>query len=347
MTVRTKMMVSGRSAAFWAMGLLGLGAVMLLALSIGRYPAAPGEVIAILWNRLWPGDAAVDETSRRVVELVRGPRIMLAALVGAGLGVAGAALQGLFRNPLVGPDILGIASGAAFGGALAIMLVGAPAATVAAAFAFGLAAIVVVSLIGRAGGSGGALTLVLAGVVTGAFFSALVSLITFLADVNSELPAILYWLLGSFAGADYSKLALVTLTVAPAAVAIYALRFRLNVLSLGDAEARGLGLSVAPLRWAILTAVTVIVAGSVAVAGVIGWIGLVAPHIARFCVGPDHRVLLPASALVGALLLLIVDTLCRSATAAEIPLSVLTALIGAPIFVIVLRRAGRLGWGES
>lgn len=338
---------SASPAAFWFGAPALLAAAMVLALSIGRYPASPTEVLTILFDRLLAGEFVVDDVSRRVVEMVRGPRILLTVLVGAGLGVAGAALQGLFRNPLVGPGILGITAGAAFGGALAIMLIGAPAATVFGAFAFGILAIVVVSLIGRAGGSGGALTLVLAGVITGSFFSALVSLVTFLADVNSELPAILYWLLGSFAGANYGKLALAALTIAPAAFVVYALRFRLNVLSLGDSEARGLGVSVRFLRWTILTAVTVIVAGSVAVAGVIGWIGLVAPHIARFSVGADHRLLLPASALVGGLLLLIVDTLCRSATAAEIPLSVLTALIGAPIFVIVLRWASRLGWGDA
>ncbi|MBI1285487.1 MAG: iron chelate uptake ABC transporter family permease subunit [Thiobacillus sp.] len=336
-----------RSIVFWWSASFVLIITMLVALSIGRYPMAISDVLRLLWDRATSGDGASDEVSRRVVELVRTPRVLLSSIVGAGLGVAGAALQGVFRNPLVAPDILGIAPGAAFGGAVAILLSGDPTLTILSAFVFGIVAILAVSVIGRFGGLGSTLTLVLAGVITGAFFSALVSLTTFIADVESELPAILYWLLGSFAGADFGKLGLALATVLPAVGLIYALRFRINVLALGDTEARGLGLAVAPLRWTVLVGVTVIVAGSVAVAGIVGWIGLVVPHLARLCVGPDHRLLLPASALVGAFLLVLIDTICRSATASEIPLSVLTAIVGAPIFVMALRRAGRLGWGHG
>lgn len=327
---------------------IALVLAMLLALAAGRYEVAPLTVVAILFDNLAaasaPGWGEIDE---RVVELVRLPRVLLAALAGAGLGIAGAALQSLFRNPLVAPDILGIAPGAAFGGALGIMLAGTAAATVGGAFVFGLVAILLVTMVARSTGRTGTLTLVLAGVVIGAFMSALVSLVTFLADVESELPAILYWLLGSFASASYAKLGLLAVAVIPAVLILFGLRFRLNVLSLGEDEAAALGLDVAKLRWGIMLAVTVIVAASVAVAGVIGWVGLVVPHIARMFAGPDHRLLTPASAIIGALALVLVDTLCRTMTAAEIPLSVITALVGAPVFVILLRRSSGMGWSHA
>lgn len=333
--------------AFWALAPMFLVVLMVTGLAIGRYPIAPVQVIGVVLDSFLSLGAAAESVEQRVVGLVRAPRILLAATLGAGLGVGGAALQGIFRNPLIGPDIIGIAPGAAFGGALAILLIGHPAATIAGAFASGLLAIFVVSAVARAGGSTSTLGLVLAGVVVGAFFSALISLVTYLADVNSELPAILYWLLGSLSGANYGKLALAAGIALPAALIIIGLRFRINALALGDAEARGLGLNVVPIRWAVLGAVTVIVAAGVAVAGIIGWVGLVVPHLARLCVGPDHRAQLPAAALIGAALLVLVDTLARSLTAAEIPLSVLTALIGAPIFILVLRGRGRLGWGHG
>ncbi len=332
---------------FWVLAPLTLCALMLASLTIGRFPVPLSDVLMILSKAIASFSLDTGNAEESVIGIVRGPRILIAALVGGALGVAGAALQGIFRNPLVGPDIVGLSPGAAFGGALAILLIGNPLATIIGAFAGGLAAIIVVSAVARAGGASSVLALVLAGVVVGAFFGALVALITYLADVNSELPAILYWQLGTFAGADYQRLLLAAAVMIPATVAIFGLRYRINALALGDSEASGLGLSVVPLRWAVLTAITVIVAASVAVAGIIGWIGLVVPHIARLFVGPDHRLLLPASALIGAALLLIVDTMARSLTAAEIPLSVLTALVGVPVFVAVLRHRGRLGWGHG
>lgn len=313
--------------------------IMIIALTLGRYYIAPSNVISILLENLsLQAVADINDIERRVVELVRLPRVLLSLMAGAGLGMAGAALQSLFRNPLVGPDILGISPGAAFGGALAIMLVGTPFATVAGAFVFGLIAIVIVIIIAKPGAGTTTLTLVLSGVVVGAFFSALVSLVIFMADVESELPTILYWLLGSFASANFDKLLLMSITVAVGGAVLFGLRYTLNVLTLGDQEAAALGLNVVRIRWLTLAAVTIIVAASVAVAGVIGWVGLIVPHIARMFVGPDHKFLLPAAALIGAIVLILVDTICRSLTAAEIPLSIVTAIAGAPVFIIVLRR---------
>ncbi len=331
--------------AFFAIATLLCLAAMLHSIATGRFDVSLSAALSILLDNLIPQQhASWGVAEERVVELVRVPRILVAGIAGAGLGAAGAALQSLFRNPLVAPDILGIAPGAGFGGALAIMFLGTSWATVLGSFVFGLLAIILVMIVARSTGRNSTLTLVLAGVVIGAFFSALISLITYLADVESELPAILYWLLGSFSAANYSRALLLLVTVVPAGIILIALSFRLNIMSLGESEAAALGLDVNRVRWLVLLAATVIVAGSVAVAGIIGWVGLVVPHLARLFVGPSNRVLIPASALTGATFLILVDTLCRSLTAAEIPLSVITALVGAPVFVLLLRRAGGLGW---
>lgn len=329
--------------------LIGLLALVLLsALTMGRYPVPSTQVLAIVFSLPdWLSGAAYDPVAERVIEQLRLPRVALAALAGAGLSAAGAALQSLFRNPLVAPDILGIAPGAAFGGALAITLSAGSLMTVVSAFAFGIGAILLVTFIAAFNGHTSTLALVLSGVVTGALFNALISLVTFLADVESELPTILYWLLGSFSAAGPDKLLILALVVIPALAVLWSLAYRLNAIAMGEEDARALGVPVTSLRWIILLAVAMIVAASVSVAGIIGWVGLVVPHLARPLVGPDNRRLIPACALLGASFLVMVDTLCRSTTHAEIPLSVVTALIGAPVFMLMLRRAGAMGWARA
>lgn len=268
-----------RHGTFWPLAGIGLCFVACAALTIGRYPISVAQVISILADHVLPGYGSYSLTDARVVEWVRLPRVLMAMIAGGGLGLAGAALQSLFRNPLVGPDMIGIAPGAAFGGALAIMIPGAAWLTVGSAFAGGLAAIFIVLAFARASGRTGTLTLVLAGVVVGALFVALVSLIKFLANVESQLPAITYWLLGSFAGANYGKLAILTVAVLLGGAPLIGLRFHLNVMALGEDEAAALGLKVSTIRSIVLIGATFIVAASVAVAGVIGWIGLVVPHL--------------------------------------------------------------------
>ncbi len=274
----------------------------------------------------------------RIVLLVRLPRALLAAAAGAGLAVAGVALQGVFRNPLVAPQILGISPGAAFGGALAILFGIAGAAMVGMSFAFGIVALLAVGLLARIGGRTEIIAVILAGIVVGALFGALVSLLQFVADPNGSLPAIVYWLMGSFATATWQRLWLALPGLAAGTLLLLLLRFRLNLLSLDEAEARSLGVRPDQERWLVFVLVAAIVGSQVAVSGIIGWIGLGIPHVARFLVGHDHRALLPASALLGAAFLVSVDTLARTATAAEIPLGVLTAIVGAPVFAVLLRR---------
>ncbi|EKN3725286.1 iron ABC transporter permease [Yersinia enterocolitica] len=324
----------------------------MIALCSGRYPLSINTVTAILFSSIFPGETLNilpqwTMTEQRVVLSIRLPRILIAALTGAGLSVAGASLQGIFRNPLVGPQIMGVSSGAALGGAIAIVLFSSLMLTTTFAFMGGLLAMILVYFIGRYGGNTQVLMLILAGVVVGAFFTALISLLTYFADPNSTLPTIVFWLMGSFATINYHKLLLVAFPILFGILLLLLLRFRINVLSLGDETAAAMGVVVEKTRWWVLIAVTLITAATVAVAGSIGWVGLVVPHIARMIVGPDHRKLLPVAAIFGAIYMIIIDTLARSATSAEIPLGVLTALIGAPVFICLLRKKQDKGWNHD
>ena len=338
-------------AAWWAL-LCVLIFGVVVALSVGRFMLSPWTVVqqlgALLSHQsgLTNPDIAV-EMAEKLVLHVRLPRVLTALLIGASLAMCGAALQGAFRNPLVGPQILGISSGAALGGCLAIVFFSSMLSILGMAFAGGLLAIALVYGISRVGGRNHILVLVLAGVVTGAFFSSLLSLLTYFADPNDTLPAIVFWLMGSFATASYLKLGWVLVPMLAGMTVLCLMRFRINVLSMGDEHAASLGVRVERIRWLMLGCVALIVSSGVAVAGAIGWVGLIVPHFARMLVGPDHRVLLPASALMGAIFMLCVDTVARSLTVAEIPLDVITSLIGAPVFATVLRSAHGKGGAHA
>ncbi len=315
-----------------ALALLAFGALML-----GPYPLAPGEVLAALLGA-GEGQAAV------VVLGLRLPRVLAALLVGAALAAAGAAYQALFRNPLVSPDILGVSAGAGLGAVLGIFLSLPVVGIQAAAFAGGLAAVALVWVVASAVRQGDpTLILVLTGVVVGALAGAATSLVKVLADPYDQLPAITFWLLGSLAattGADVLP-ALPPVVLGLGLLAL--LRWRINVLAMGDEEARALGVDAGRLRLLTVAAATLVTASVTAIAGVIGWVGLVIPHIARMLVGPGFGRLLPVSAAIGAGYLLVVDTLARTVAATEVPLGILTAVIGAPFFVWLLAR-GRRAW---
>ncbi|MGO4739743.1 FecCD family ABC transporter permease [Bosea sp. 2KB_26] len=308
--------------------------VLLVSLGIGRYGISPSRVGQILL-----GFDGMDAIERHVVLTVRLPRVLTALAAGAGLALCGAALQGVFRNPLVGPHIIGVSTGAAFGGTLAILMSGSRGLLLLLAFLFGMLALLMVYALNALVARRNMLVLVLAGVVVSGFFGALVSLAQYLADAEEKLPRIVFWLLGSFATADYDKLALMLGLLAPGAALLLLLRWRINILSLGEEEARALGVRTEPTRWLVLVLIGLIVSAQVAVSGVIGWIGLVIPHLARMLVGPDHRALLPAAMLAGGLFMVLVDDLARTLSQSEIPLGILTALIGAPVFALVFLRA--------
>jgi len=278
---------------------------------------------------------------------VRLPRILLVTLCGMGLAMAGAAMQGVFSNPLVGPEVCGVSAGASFGGVLAIMLGWSATATVSLAFAFGLGALVAAFGLARLAGRSGTLSLVLAGVIIGAFFGALVGLAQYVADPQTKLPSIVYWLLGSFAGTTYDKVALVAGVTLAAGSLLLALRWRINLLSLGQTDAEALGVNVEWLRWGVVALVSLLVATQVSVSGGVGWVGLIVPHLARMLVGPEHSRLLPASALLGGLYLLAMDDLARAATEQEIPIGLLTALIGTPVFALLFWKLQAKGWSHD
>ncbi len=330
-------MVSGIVVASCLL-LLGLGVAFL----VGRYPVTPVQLLEVLWARLTGSAPTVPVNVEVVVMQVRGPRVLAAVLVGAALSLAGAAFQGLFRNPLVSPDILGASAGAALGAVLGIFLSFGIFGIQAAAFGGGLMAVSLVYLLGSTiRGGDPLLSLLLMGIVIGSLLGAGIGLLKYLADPYDQLPAITFWLLGSLAATSSEDLLPLLGPVALGSALLLLLRWKMNVMSLPDEEARTLGAPTRLLRVLIIAAATLVTAASVAAAGIVGWIGLVVPHLARFLVGPSFPRLLPTTALLGGGFLLLIDTLARTLAPVEIPLGILTALIGTPFFVYLLRGARR------
>lgn len=324
--------------------LLGLLALVVLALATGRFAVPLGDVVEILGARLLGLTARSDPAMQTVILQIRLPRVLAALVVGASLAAAGATYQGLFRNPLVSPDILGVSAGASLGAVLGIFLSLPVAAIQGLAFAGGLGAVAAVYAVGAAvRGQDPVLTLVLAGVAIGAVLGSAISLLKVLADPYNQLPAITYWLLGSLASVTLGDIGAILPAIGLGLAPLVLLRWRMNLMSLGEEEARALGVETRVLRPVLIAAATLVTAASVSVTGVIGWIGLLVPHVARLLVGPDFRRLLPASLVLGAGYLLAVDLVARTIAPIEVPLGILTALIGAPFFLWLLA-SGRRGW---
>jgi iron complex transport system permease protein len=335
-----------RPARFWlTAGLLAVLPVALFLASflIGRYPVPPLTVLRVIAAQFLPIVQDWPAVVGSVVLDVRLPRVVAAMIVGGGLAMSGACYQGVFRNPLVSPFTLGVSAGAGFGAAIAILMFDQRYAVQLSAFVFGLAAVGLCFFMSRLYRAGSTLVLVLAGVIVGSLFTALLSLLKYVADPNSKLPVIEFWLLGSLSSVSMADIAVVAAVVLPCAAVLLLLRWRINLLAMGDEQARILGVDAGRLRIVIVLLATLIAASTVAISGIIGWVGLVIPHLARMIVGPDFRRLLPATLSLGACYLLLIDDLARTVTAAEIPLGILTALVGAPAFMLLLRR-GSLGW---
>lgn len=328
-----------RGALLALMGVVLL-ACAILSLCLGRYAIAPADVVLTLLSPVF-GFEAPDAMMTTVVFSVRLPRILMSVLVGAALAVSGAAFQAVFGNPLVSPDILGVSAGASFGAALAILVSGSAMLIQGMALGFGLLAVGLVMLLGRVQNRTQLYMLVLVGVVVSALFEAFVSIIKYVCDPYDKLPAITSWLLGSLATATYRDVAIAALVIVPCSLVLLGLRWKLNLLSLDEEEARSLGVNVNRLRVITIVVATFMTATTVALCGVIGWIGLVIPHVARLLLGNDHRTLVPASLLLGGTYLLIIDDIARCATGVEIPLSILTAIIGAPFFAWLLRSTAK------
>ena len=304
---------------------------------LGRYPISPIDVVSTILCPIFP-QLEVSPTITTIVFEIRLPRIIAAIVVGAALAMAGAAFQSIFKNPLVSSDLLGVSNGAGFGAALAIILSGSNVAIQIFAFVFGMISVSITYLISRAYKAGGILILVLSGVAISAFFNALISAIKFVADPDDKLPEIVYWLMGSLASVTIDKLLMVMIPIIIGAAILLALRWHMNLLAMGDEEAQSLGLNPSRVRLLIIAGCTLLTSAAVSISGVIGWIGLVIPHMTRMIVGPDNRILIPASLSFGASFLLLIDNISRAVISIEIPIGILTAVIGVPIFLYLLKR---------
>jgi len=318
--------------------------LFIAALLLGRYPITPREVGRTLLSPLFHALAAdIPDVARQLILRIRLPRALAALLIGASFGGTGTAFQAIFKNPLVDSNILGVTSGAGFGAALALLLFRSGWEVQAFAFGFGLLAVALAFFGSRLYKSTPLLMLTLMGILIGSLFGSLTALLKYLADPLDTLPAITFWLLGSLTSVTWADLGALAVISVFGLVFLFLVRWRMNVLSLGDAEAKALGVDPARMKLWIIICATLMTSAAVSVSGVIGWVGLVIPHAGRLLVGPDHRRLLPASVGLGAAFLLLIDTLARTVLPGELPLGVLTGLVGVPILILLLRR-GRTGW---
>ena len=312
--------------------------VVFISLFVGVYKLSGNEVLSAIFNPKSPASG-----TRIIVWYLRFPRAMAAAFVGASLAVSGAAYQGVFRNPLVNSGMLGVSNGAGFGACLAIVAFGGGVSVYFCSFACAIIAVILAWFTGRIYGKTSSVTLILGGVVVSAFFGALVSIMKYIADPYSQLPSITFWFMGSFAETNYTHFyAFIPMTIG--ILLIFLCRTRINVLSVGDKEAQALGINVKLYKTLIVGGATLATASAVCISGTIGWVGLVIPHIGRMIVGNNNARLIPVSASLGAVFLVIVDIICRSVTSSELPIGIVTALIGTPFFVYLLKRTKGKQW---
>jgi iron complex transport system permease protein len=294
--------------------------------------------IKVLAGQIFPIDHDWTPAMEAVVMQIRLPRAIMAMVIGAALSISGASFQGMFKNPLVSPDILGVSSAAGFGAALVILYSANQAAIQLSAFCFGTGGVFLTYFVSRIYKTTPILMLVLSGVVVGSLFSALLSITKYVADPYQKLPAITFWLMGSLAAISMKQVVSVIIPMVIGITGLLMVSWRLNILAMGDEEARSLGVRTEVLKAIIIICCTMLTASAVSVAGMIGWIGLVIPHIGRMLVGPDNRVLLPTTLSIGSSFLLVIDVIARAATGVEIPLGILTSLIGAPFFAYLIRK---------
>ena len=328
-----------RRARLWLMVLAAvLLALFLVSFVLGRYDVPLWQVVRILLSKVLPLEATWSANMAVAVLNVRLPRILLACVVGCALSAAGTAYQSVFRNPMAAPDILGASSGACFGAALAILLGLGRGAVTVLAFAASLATVALVYVIARRIRGNQVVNLLLSGIMISSLFSAGTSYIKLVADPTNQLPAITYWLMGSLSGTRMQDVTFALLPMAAGLIPLLLLRWRVNLLTLDEEEARSMGVNTTALRLVVILCATVLTAASVSVSGMIGWVGLVIPHLSRKLVGNDCRRLLPAAMLLGAIFLLLVDNMSRNLLAVEIPIGILTAFIGAPFFIYLMTR---------
>jgi len=333
-----------KTTKFWSIQLL-LCVVLLicivLAACAGKYPVSPAESLHIMLQALMGKTGSPDDMTWNVVMGLRIPRILASAVVGGALSMSGAAYQGIFKNPLVSPDFLGVSSGACIGAAIAILLA-LPAGYISLfAFVFGVGAVIITVTIPAVMGNRTNVMLVLSGIIVGTAMSSILGFIKYIADPNTQLASITYWTMGSFSYIALEELLVILPIVVIPAVILILMAWWIDVLSMGEDEARSLGARVGLIRGITIICATLLTAGSVCIAGTISWVGLIVPHFGRMLVGPSNKKLLPVCGLLGGLFMLVVDTLTRTIGATEMPVSILTGVLGAPIFCWLLFRQRR------
>jgi len=317
--------------------------LFILSLFVGRYSISPVAIMGLIVSKFIPIEHTLSPNIDTVIFQIRMPRIIAAMLVGGGLSVAGSSFQGLFRNPLVSPYILGVAAGAGFGACLGILISENVILIQLLAFSFGIFAAFLAYNLGKVCNQTSTLILVLSGIIIGAVFTALTSLIKYIADPYDKLPEMVFWLMGSLSSVRWDDLFYVAPAMMVSTLVLLLIGWRINVLSLGEEEARSLGIDTKRMTLLVIICATLITTSAVSISGLIGWVGLIVPHIARMIVGPDYRKLLPMSIFLGASFLVIVDDLARTLSSTEIPLGILTALMGAPFFAYLLHNR-KVGW---
>ncbi|BBB89806.1 MAG TPA: iron ABC transporter permease [Methylomusa anaerophila] len=328
--------------------LLLLAALLImffLSFALGRHPLAPDVIFTVLISKIIPIKQSWSPEIEVILTQIRLPRIMAAMLVGAALATAGASYQGMFKNPMVSPGILGVTAGASFGAALGILLSFNPVAIQLTAFAFGLLAVLVTYIVAiwfsRRGES--ILVMILTGVIVGTLFTSFVSLVKYVADPNNTLPAITYWLMGSLAAVTLEDVRMAAFPILSGLAVLYLLRWNLNIMAFGEEEAKALGVNTGRLRLIVIACATLITAAAVSISGVISLVGLIVPHLSRLLMGPNYKFLIPATIMMGSIFLLAVDNLARTLFPVEVPLGILTSIIGAPFFLYLLINT-RKGW---
>ena len=330
--------------AKWIAAAGAAAAIFIVSLCVGRFPLSPEEVLKAIIQSTFSVDCGMGADAVAIVARNRLPRIVAGALVGAALAASGCAFQGLFQNPLVSQGVLGVSSGAGLGAALSILIFSGTSFAPVFAFIFALLAVWLSFMVARMCGEVTTLMLVLGGTIISSIFSAMLSFLKYVADPYNELASIVFWNMGSLASVD-SRLFPFSASVLVIGMVILLLSaWVLNVLSMGDQEAKSMGLPVSAARILIVSGATLATAGAVSISGTIGWVGLVIPHICRFMIGSDNRKLIPYSMILGAAFMMLIDMLCRTITGSEIPLGILTSLIGGPFFVYLLRRHKGGGW---
>jgi iron complex transport system permease protein len=313
------------------------------ALFIGAYGIPPLKILAFIFEAIFD-PSSVDSPEKAILFDIRLPRVILAGLVGIALSGSGVTLQGIFRNPLVDPFILGVSAGAAFGCSLSIGFFPSLPVQIMA-FIFGIVSVALAYSIAKMQGEVSCLPLILSGVIISAFFTAMVSIVKFLVDPH-KLQSIVFWLMGSFSLADWRLVKISSIGIPLSLLPIFLMRWRINAMSMGEDEAKTLGINVRRDRLIFLISSTLAVSLAVSVSGIIGWVGLMVPHLIRMMTGPDHKSLVPLSMAGGAAFMIFADTMARSLTSFDIPVGIITAISGAPFFVYLMRKGGKESWGR-